>query len=84
MVAKWREWDNGNGKKKFKDRTKKAFFVPVDEIRDQKFDLSINRYKDVVYEEPKYAPPDAILKRLRSLEKAITDDLTQLEEMLKQ
>lgn len=82
VVVKWREWAGGKGKKKFKDRTKKAFFVPVDEIRAEKFDLSITRYREVAYEEPEYDPPIEILGRLSKLEKAIAADIKELEGML--
>ena len=35
----------------YDDRTQKAFTVPKDELKANKYDLSINRYKEVVYEE---------------------------------
>jgi len=60
----------------------KAFFVPVQEIRDNKYDLSINRYKEIAYEEVEYDPPKVILKKLRKLEDEIKKDLDELEGML--
>src|SRR5690606_3058024 len=65
--------------KKDTDRTSKCFFVPAEEIRAQKYDLSFNRYKEVVHEEVEYEPPKAILKKLRALEKEISRDLAELE-----
>ncbi|MCB9925387.1 MAG: SAM-dependent DNA methyltransferase [Planctomycetaceae bacterium] len=82
-VAQWKKWDNGNGKKHFKDRSKKAFFVTADEIRAEKYDLSIGRYKEVPYQEPDYDKPTDILKRLTKLETSIASDLKELEGMLK-
>lgn len=82
-VAQWKKWDNGNGKKHFKDRSKKAFFVTADEIRAEKYDLSIGRYKEVPYEEPDYDKPTDILKRLTKIETSIASDLKELEGMLK-
>ena len=35
-------------------RTDKSFFVPFEEIKDNDWDLSINRYKEIVYEEIEY------------------------------
>ena len=35
--------------------------MPVEEIRDNGFDLSINRYKEIVYEEIEYDTPDEII-----------------------
>jgi type I restriction enzyme M protein len=64
------------------DRTANAFFVPVQEIRDNKYDLSINRYKEIEHEEVQYDPPRKILGRLRKLEDDIRSDLDELEGML--
>lgn len=77
-LAAWAARDAG----KDTDRTKKAFFVPADEIRDNKFDLSINRYKETVYEAEEYDPPKVILGRMKALEKEILADLEELEGML--
>lgn len=82
IVAKWKEWDNGNNKANFEDRSKKAFFVPVDEIREERFDLSINRYKEVLYDEPDYDEPQVILGRLSEIEDDIAADLKELGGML--
>src|SRR3712207_7078440 len=49
----------------FRSRTAKAFFVSIDHIRDNKYDLSINRYKEIVHAETKFDPPKVILKRDR-------------------
>ncbi|HUI14736.1 MAG TPA: thiamine pyrophosphate-dependent enzyme [Xanthobacteraceae bacterium] len=64
------------------DRTAKAFFVPVSEIRDINYDLSLNRYKETVYKEEKHDPPEIILARMKSLNEEIASDLTKLKEML--
>jgi type I restriction enzyme M protein len=65
------------------DRKAKAFFVPVADIREAKYDLSINRYKETVYEEPEYDPPRTILAKLKKLNKEEAADLKELEAMLK-
>ena len=67
--------------KKDSDRKAKAFFVPVVEIRENKYDLSINRYKEIAYEEVQYDPPLKILDQLESLEAEITADLKELRGM---
>ncbi len=74
-------WKNKNPKKDT-DRTGKAFFVSAKEIRENKYDLSINRYKEIVYEEEEYDPPKEILARMRKLEKEIMADMDTLEGML--
>lgn len=43
------------------DRKAKHFFVPVEEIKENGYDLSINRYKEIVYEEIKYMSPSEII-----------------------
>ena len=78
-VLEW--WKNRNPRKDI-DRTAKAFFVPVEEITGYKYDLSINRYKEVVYQEEEYVPPKEILKQMKDLEKEILKDIEELEGML--
>ena len=74
-------WARRNPKKDT-DRSAKAFFVLKQEIVEQGYDLSLNRYKEVVHEEVKYDPPKSILKRLKTLESEIASDLNELEAML--
>ena len=64
------------------DRTQSAFIVPKSEIVAQKYDLSINRYKEVVYQEEQYEAPTVILGKLKALENEILADLNELEKML--
>ncbi len=64
-------------------RSSKTFFVAKDAIASNSYDLSINRYKEVEYEETAYEPPKEILKKLRSLEAEIQTDLDALEKLLK-
>lgn len=64
------------------DRTDKAFFVPVAEIRDAGYDLSLSRYKETVYKEDEYDPPQVILERMKTINDEIASDLAKLEEVL--
>lgn len=64
------------------DRTSKSFFVERDEIVGNDFDLSLNRYKEIVYEPIAYDPPLVIIKQLKELEAKIMSDLDELEIML--
>ena len=66
----------------FQDRAAKCFTVPKQEITDNKYDLSFSRYAEITNEEIENAPPKVILKRLRELERDISEDLTELEGML--
>ena len=74
-------WGKRNPKKDTV-RTDKAFFVPKAEIAENRYDLSINRYKEIVDEEVQYDPPKKILGRLKKLEAEIAKDLEELEAML--
>jgi type I restriction enzyme M protein len=78
ILTRWKERDAS----KDTDRKVKAFCVPAEEIRKNKYDLSINRYKEIVYEEVKYGAPKVILKRLKALENEIRTDIDELERML--
>ena len=89
-IAKWKQYRalvEANApakeiKKTFGDKTQKAFLVDAKDIADNKFDLSINRYKEVVYQEEQYDDPKKILKKLKALESEIMADLDELEAML--
>lgn len=50
--------------KKDTDRTRKNFTVPRQEIVDEKYDLSLSRYKEEVFEEIEYEKPGVILQKL--------------------
>jgi type I restriction enzyme M protein len=65
-----------------RSRTDKSFLVPVSEIRDNKYDLSINRYKEVVYEEKVYEKPAVLIEQIEALDQERADLLKQLKAML--
>jgi type I restriction enzyme M protein len=69
-------------KAKKNDRKAKHFFVPAKDIRDNKYDLSISRYRETEYEEATFDPPQDILKRLRSLDEEVSQDMDELERLL--
>lgn len=77
-LVRWRTRDP----KKDNDRTAKAFIVPASEIRESNYDLSLSRYKETIYEEEEYEPPEVILERMRMINGEITSDLTELQRML--
>lgn len=74
-------WRKRNAKKD-SDRTAKHFVVPVKEIVEKEFDLSINRYKEAKHEEVTHEPPKTIVATLRALEAEIAKDLAELEALL--
>lgn len=62
------------------DRKQKAFFVPRKEIEENKFDLSINRYKVDEYNEVQHEDPKDILETIKELEKEILQGINNLDE----
>lgn len=60
-----------------------GFCVPKADIAAQGYDLSLNRYKEVVHEEVEHHPPKEILADLGRLEAEIHEGLKELEGMLK-
>lgn len=67
---------------KDRKRTEQSFFVPKQEIVDNDYDLSINKYKEIEYVPVEYPPTSEILADLRSLEKEIKTAMDELEAML--
>jgi len=74
-------YHNLKGESKRK-RTDQSFLVPVADIESNDWDLSINRYKEVVYEEIEYASPSTIINEIEGIEKERADALTVLKELL--
>ncbi len=65
-----------------RSRTEQSFLVPFDEIKDNDWDLSINRYKEIVYEEIDYAPPAEIIAEIEKLDAERAEALQVLKELL--
>lgn len=63
-------------------RTEQSFFVPKSEIERNNYDLSINRYKEVVREKIEYDKPDVILTRIDTLIADIATQTKKVREML--
>ncbi len=61
------------------DRKRKYFFVPIEEIKEKDWDLSISKYREIEYEEVKYEKPDVLKKRILELEEEIIKGLKELE-----
>lgn len=72
---------NPDGEKE-RQRTDKSFFVPVEEIVENDYDLSINKYKKTEYKPVEYAPTEEILAEINSIEQEILAGIKELEGML--
>jgi type I restriction enzyme M protein len=64
-------------------RTDKSFLVPFSEIEANEWDLSINRYKEVVYDEVSYAQPSTIISEIKQLDIERSEALIILEGLLR-
>ena len=64
-------------------RTEKSFLVPKEEIIENDYDLSINKYKEIEYEEIIYEKPEVIIGKIRELENEIALGLEELEKLVK-
>lgn len=61
-------------------RKEQSFLVPVEEIREKDYDLSMNKYKEVEREVVEYEQPDVILGRIDTLQSQITEALAEFRE----
>lgn len=68
---------------KYTDRTQQSFLVPKQEIIDNDWDLSINRYKEIVYKEIEYEAPNDLLQQIKDLDAQRTQAMLNLEKMMK-
>lgn len=63
-------------------RTDQSFLVPLEEIKENDWDLSINRYKEIVYEEIEYDAPSDIIQAIETLDNERNEALANLKKML--
>jgi type I restriction enzyme M protein len=76
-------WAARDGPERERPRTAQSFSVPKSEIAAQGYDLSLNRYKEVVHEAIEHRPPKEILAELAKLEEEIQRGMKDLEGMLR-
>jgi type I restriction enzyme M protein len=65
------------------DRKGKCFYVPFSEIKENNYDLSISRYKEIEYEKIEYEAPEVIIEKIEGIERQILLNLDELKELLK-
>ncbi len=74
-------WENQAAEAE-RQRTEQSFRVSKAEIVAQGYDLSINRYKQVVYEAVDYDAPTVILGRIKALQASMDQGISELEKLL--
>ena len=65
-----------------RSRKDQSFLVPVEEIREKDYDLSINKYKEVEREVVVYDAPEVIMGRIAQLEGEISTAFEALRQMV--
>lgn len=82
IAAVLSQWNNGQLDKVGLDRTAKSFLVPKADIVANDYDLSINRYKEIVYEKIEYAKPETLIQEIRELDKKRQQVMDELEKSI--
>jgi type I restriction enzyme M protein len=80
ILARWQQRDSAERER---PRTAQSFCIPKTDIAAQGYDLSLNRYKEVVHAKMPHRPPQEILADLAKLEAEIQEGMNELEGMLK-
>ncbi|MFM0168847.1 class I SAM-dependent DNA methyltransferase [Paraburkholderia sediminicola] len=80
VLARWKQRD---GRERNRPRSEQSFCVPKSDIAAQGYDLSINRYKEVVHGDIEHLQPLEILSKLKALECEIQAGMSELEVLLK-
>ena len=80
IIARFR---NPDGERE-RERTEQSFFVPKQEIVDNDYDLSINKYKKTEYVAVEYPPTSEILAELDSLNRQVMEEMAELKKMLEE
>ena len=78
IIERFRNLDGEADRK----RTEQSFFVPKQEIVDNDYDLSINKYKQTEYVAVEYPPTEEIMADLREIEMKIGEEMAELERLL--
>ncbi len=75
-------WARRGGSETSRARTEQSFCVPKADIVAQNYDLSLNRYKEIVHEEVEHRPPLDIIADLERLESDIQSGISNLKASL--
>lgn len=75
-------WGKRDGTEQERARTEKSFTVPKSEIVEQGYDLSLNRYKEIEFEEVVYRSPQEIIDELEQTQREIGEHIEQLKKVM--
>jgi type I restriction enzyme M protein len=74
-------WAERDGDERARPRTDQSFCVRRADIVAADYDLSLNRYKEVIYEEAEHRPPAEIIEELQQIEHDIAIGLEEIRRM---
>jgi type I restriction enzyme M protein len=75
-------WAERDGDERSRPRTDQSFCVPKVDIVAAGYDLSLNRYKELVYEQVDHRLPEDIIAELERIEAEIKSGIDELRELL--
>ncbi|CQD24842.1 type I restriction-modification system subunit M [Mycolicibacterium farcinogenes] len=75
-------WESKDSSELDRARTEQSFCVPKNDIAAQGYDLSLNRYKEIIHDEVEHRPPLEIIAEIEKLEGEIAAGLAELKAML--
>ncbi|MED5813437.1 class I SAM-dependent DNA methyltransferase [Mycolicibacterium sp. 050232] len=75
-------WSSKDSSELDRARTEQSFSVLKEDIVTQGYDLSLNRYKEIVHDEIEHRPPLEIIAEIEKLEGEIAAGLAELKAML--
>ena len=73
IIARWKNLDGEQSR----TRKEQSFLVPVDEIRSNDYDLSVNKYKEVEKVKVEYEDPAIVLDRIQKLTEQISRAISE-------
>ncbi|MBU4346445.1 MAG: type I restriction-modification system subunit M, partial [Candidatus Omnitrophica bacterium] len=79
IIENW----NSRNKNKQPKKGDKWLWVDIEEIKKNKYDLSISRYKPIEYEEVEYEKPEKIAKKILKLEEEIKEQVKNIQNEFK-
>lgn len=82
ILNDWKTVQSKLNNEYFSDRTQKSFLVPKADIVTNDYDLSINRYKEIVYDEVVYEKPHTLIADIKAIDKKRMEAMLDLEKMV--
>ena len=80
IIERWQHLDDEEAR----TRCDQSFMVPVEEIRENDYDLTINKYKEVERVKVEYDAPEVIMGRVLERQASIIEKLNHINDILGQ